>query len=318
MIDTWNALHFIRPAWLLLIPIAIGLAWVWHRSHDPLRGWRTQIDSDLLDALAHQNGPSSKHWWQNLPSATWLLAGWIFCVVAIAGPTWRVEANPFAQDAQPLIILMKADESMASAALATTPLQRAVLKIADLAKARQGDPLGLIAYSGSAHTVLPPTEDTAVVADMAAEISPAIMPVAGDALDQAITEAGRLINRSEGGATLLIIANQANLDAKQVAAAHQAIGSPPIEILSLLPEESQETESLQAIAKTLGGKRIALTIDDQDIESIVQYAERRSSTGLAGQSDRWQESGYWLSPLLAVIVAWSFRRERSSNEDASQ
>ncbi|WDQ17837.1 vWA domain-containing protein [Rhodopirellula sp. P2] len=317
MIDAWNAFHFIRPACLLLIPIAIGLAWSWNRSRDPLRGWRNQIDSDLLDALAHQNGPPSKHWWQRLPSITWLLAGWIACVVAIAGPTWRVEANPFAQDAQPLIILMKADETMASAALTTTPLQRAALKIADLAQARPGAPLGLITYSGSAHTVLPPTEDTSVVADMAAEISPAIMPVAGDALDQAIAEAGRLLHRSEGGATLLIIANQASLDPQQVAMAYQAIGSPPIEILSLLPEESQETESLQAIAKALGGKRIPLTIDDQDIQSIVQYAERRASSGLAGQSDRWQESGYWLSPLLAVMVAWSFRRERTSNEDAS-
>ncbi|KLU02084.1 von Willebrand factor type A domain protein [Rhodopirellula islandica] len=317
MIDVWNAFHFIRPTCLFLIPIAFGLAWAWHRSHDPLRGWRNQIDSNLLDALVHQSGPPSKHGWQRLPAFTWLLVGWIVSVVAIAGPTWRVEANPFAQDAQPLIILMKADETMASAAQTTTPLQRAALKVADLAKARPGAPLGLIAYSGSAHTVLPPTEDTSVVADMAAEISPAIMPVAGDALDQAITEAGRLINRQEGGATLLIIANQAILDPQQVAAAHQAIGSPPIEILSLLPEESQETESLQAIAKTLGGKRIPLTIDDQDIQSIVQYAERRSSSGLAGQSDRWRESGYWLSPLLAAMVAWSFRRERTSHEDAS-
>lgn len=316
MIGAWNAFHFIRPAYLLLIPMAFGLAWMWHRSRDPLRGWRNQIDSDLLDALAHHDGPQSSHWWQRFPAVAWLLIGWTVCVVAIAGPTWQVEANPFAQDAQPLIILMKADETMASAALTTTPLERTTLKIADLAEARKGDPLGLIAYSGSAHTVLPPTEDTTVVADMAAEISPAIMPVAGDALDQAITEAGRLINREEGGATLLIIANQASVDPKRVAAAHQAIGSPPIEILSLLPEDSQETESLQAIAKTLGGTRVPLTVDDQDIQSIIQFAERRSTSGIAGQSDRWQEYGYWLSPLLAVMVALSFRRERTANEDA--
>lgn len=318
MIDAWNSFHFIRPAYLLLIPVAFGLAWIWHRSRDPLRGWKNQIDSDLLDALAHNDGPQSHHWWQRIPTVAWLSIGWTVGIVAIAGPTWRVEANPFAQDAQPLIILLKADETMESAALTTTPLERATLKIADLAKTRQGDPLGLIAYSGSAHTVLPPTEDTSVVADMASEISPAIMPVAGDALDQAITEAGRLINREEGGATLLIIANQASVDPKQVAVAHQAIGSPPIQVLSLLPEESQETASLQAIAKSLGGTRVPLTVDDQDIQSIVQYAERRSSSGIAGQSDRWQESGYWLSPLLAAMVALSFRRERTSTEDVSQ
>ena len=55
---------------------------------------------------------------------------------------------------------------------APSRIERAHLKIADLADIRKGQPLGLIAYAGSSHLVLPPTRDTAVVAQMAAEISP--------------------------------------------------------------------------------------------------------------------------------------------------
>lgn len=36
-------LHFIRPAWLLLAPLAVALWWLWQRRSDPLRGWREQI-----------------------------------------------------------------------------------------------------------------------------------------------------------------------------------------------------------------------------------------------------------------------------------
>ena len=123
--------------------------------------------------------------------ARWLLVGWLLAVVAVAGPTWRLEPSPFADDATPLMILLKADISMETPDPAPSRLERARLKIADLAAARKGQPLGLIAYAGSAHLVLPPTRDTAVVAQMAAEISPEIMPVPGDRLDLALRKAAR-------------------------------------------------------------------------------------------------------------------------------
>ena len=43
--------HFIRPAWLLLAPIVVGLWWLGCRSRDPLRGWRTAMDRELLEAF---------------------------------------------------------------------------------------------------------------------------------------------------------------------------------------------------------------------------------------------------------------------------
>ena len=43
--------HFIRPGWLLLLPVAI-LVWIlWQRRADPLSGWRQQIAPELLNAL---------------------------------------------------------------------------------------------------------------------------------------------------------------------------------------------------------------------------------------------------------------------------
>ena len=50
--------------------------------------------------------------------------------------------------------------------LAPTRLDRARQKIADLLKLRDGMPAGLVAYSGSAHLVLPPTPDRDVVIGM--------------------------------------------------------------------------------------------------------------------------------------------------------
>lgn len=153
--------HFIRPFVLLLVPIVVALWWIWQRSSDPLRGWREQMDPELLSALTVSGGASGR-------GPVWaILAGWLLAVIAIAGPTWRLEPSPFADDASPMMILLKADSSMERPDPAPSRMERARLKINDLAEARKGQPLGLIAYAGSAHLVLPPTRDTVAVAEMA-------------------------------------------------------------------------------------------------------------------------------------------------------
>ena len=103
------------------------------------------------------------------------------------------------------MLVLKAGETMDLADLAPSRMERARLKIADFAAERKGQPLGLVAYAGSAHLVLPPTRDTSVVAAMAAEISPAVMPEPGDDLAQSLTagrtNAGRFgrLDRRAGG-----------------------------------------------------------------------------------------------------------------------
>ena len=197
MIDSF---HFLRPAALLLAPVAIAIWWFWRRRADPLRGWRTQVDPDLLKALVDQPAASPR---RHLA----VLSAWLLAVVAIAGPSWKPEPSPFAEDVSPLITLLKADVSMDTPDPEPSRIERAHLKIRDLAKARKGKPLGLIAYAGSAHLVLPPTKDTDAVATTAAEVSSRIMPLAGDRPDLAIARAADLLENN--GGTLLFLTDTA-------------------------------------------------------------------------------------------------------------
>lgn len=300
MIEAISNLHFLRPAWLLLAPVAVFIWWLWKRRADSLRGWREQMDPDLLKALVVGDGSR-----RGFEGAGWL-AGTLLATLAVAGPTWRLEPSPFAADAQPLMILLKASESMLTADPPPTRLERAQLKIADLAAAREGQPMGLIVYAGSAHLVLPPTRDTDIVAEMAAEIRPDIMPAPGDRLDLALRRASELLRDSGEGGTLLVVAD--SIDAVMVADAKQDTGPFPTQILSLATPDTPETKSVAAAARSLGARVTSLSIDDRDIEAIASFAESKLSAGVQGESDRWQEAGYWLSPLVALIVALSFRR----------
>ena len=297
--------HFIRPGWLLLVPVALGLWWLWQRRSDPLRGWREQIEPELLNALivgreSTRRGP-----------VIWLLVAWLLALVVVAGPTWRLEPSPFADDATPLMIVLKADVSMDAPDPAPSRLERARLKIADLCGARKGQPLGLIAYAGSAHLVLPPTRDTDVVAQMAAEISPAIMPVPGDRLDLGLKEAVRVLTEGGKGGSIVVIADSVETDLRAL----QTLKIPvPVQCLAINAPESAQNDSLSAAARVLGAAVEPFSIQDDDVATIVRRAARTPIAQQGAQSGQWQEVGYWLLPILGVIVAMSFRREEKEDE----
>ena len=301
--------HFIRPGWLLLAPLAAGLWWLWQRRSDPLRGWREQIVPDLLEALVvgRESAKSSQ--------ARWVLVAWLVAIGAIAGPTWRLEPNPFAEDATPLMILLKADISMMQPDPAPSRLERAHLKIADLAEARKGQPLGLIAYASSAHLVLPPTRDTAIVAKMAAEVSPEIMPTPGDRLDLALREAARVLADGKQGGSIVVLADAVDAEPAALAALRKDV-SIPVQFLAINPPESSQNDSLRAAAKTLGAGVEQINVEGNDIAAIVRHAANAPVARRGQQGERWQEAGYWLTPLVGLVVLASFRREARAEVSA--
>ena len=50
--NTFAMLHFIRPYWLLLLPLVIILPWWWHRSRRPSGDWTRVCDPHLLRWLS--------------------------------------------------------------------------------------------------------------------------------------------------------------------------------------------------------------------------------------------------------------------------
>lgn len=310
MIDQLENLHFIRPQWLLLALPAIGLWWAWRRSEDPLRGWREQMDPGLLEALSTPGSGGNGF------RVGAVLLGWLVATLALAGPTWRHEPSPFAEEGAALVIVLKAAESMERPEPEPSRLERAQLKIRDLADARKGQPLALVAYAGTAHLVLPPTTDTAVVASMAAEITPAVMPEPGDRLDLALAKAGDVLASRGMPGSIVVFADSSDGDEAAVIAAHRKAGEPPIRFFAVNMPDSSEDESLRRAARALDAKVVPLAVDPGDVESVVRWAARAPASRTVGNDGevRWQEGGWFLVPVLAILVALAFRRESAKSD----
>jgi Ca-activated chloride channel family protein len=279
--------HFLRPWALVLIVPALLLWLASRRSADTTRRWARVIEPDLLKLLV-VGGPSR---WRIAPHDLLLAAG-IVAALAVAGPAWQREPSPFADAERPVMLVLEVTPTMMTGDLAPSRLERARQKIADFLKAHEGMPAGLIAYSGSAHLVLPPTSDREIVLSLAHALSPEIMPREGDRLDEAVALADRILKEGGQGGSILVLAD--TVRPGQTFAA-------PFTLLAMLPEPTP----LPAIDQRV----VRATVDGADIEALSHRLSTASAPPAApGEGERWRDAGYWLTPLLALLVIGWFRR----------
>ena len=100
----------------------------------------------------------------------------VLICLALAGPTWQREPAPFADDTAALVIVVEVTPTMLAQDVQPSRLERAALKIHDLLALRRGSVTALVAYAGSAHLVLPLTQDGDLITEFAAQLDPSIMP----------------------------------------------------------------------------------------------------------------------------------------------
>ena len=295
-----SELHLLRPLWLWsLIPIALLWFGLW-RSQDRITEWKKLIDSHLLEHLL----VGGRHRRRLRPIHLTLIL-WVLCAVALAGPTWESEPSPFADDQAGLMILLKASGTMDATDVQPSRLERSKHKLKDLLERREGAATGLIVYSGSAHLVMPLTRDRRIVTAMAAEISPALMPVDGDSLDEALELAESVIDRAGVPGSVLVIADA--VSPAQVDAVGLSAPDLPLQFLAVNPPNAPIDAGLQQAAQSRGAGVTRLTIDQDDVDRIVGKAEtdfRRAPMDDGGE--HWRDAGYLVVPLIAFIaLVWS-------------
>lgn len=318
--------HFLRPAWLLLALAGVLLPWLWRLQSDPRRAWRKIIAPVLLDHLIVGAGGR----WRLRPvheiAALLVLAG-----IAVAGPTWQREPPPFTQDKAPLIIALDLSRSMDATDIAPTRLERAKQKVRDLMQLRAGARTGLIVYAGSAHLVVPPADDPAVMNLFLPALGTALMPVAGRDSGAALRLADELLQRETAqGGTVLFIADA--IDAAQLDAFTAAPPTPRQLLLLAVGTRaggplrgSDGGVALDASGQPLRAgfdrapfERLAaaadiplasLTLDDADIRWVQRRAQTHLQQVQAARTDtRWRESGFYLCFPIALLAALWFRR----------
>ena len=300
MIEAHEHFHFLRPAWLLLIPIIAGL-WFWIR-YQP--GQRTSLQTTaiaphLQDAL--QVGGTAQ---QRFRPIDGVLLGAGLLALAVAGPTWSREPNPLLANSAPLVVALKVTESMLNTDLMPSRLDRARFKLQDLITDRAGARTAVIAYAGSAHRVSPLTEDANILRPLLDALSPEIMPVSGNDAGAALALTNEVLSTADTPGAILFLLD--DFDPADLAAFGQDKDqSGPVIFLVTGPD----SVALPQLAKVPNADVIQLTADDADMKQIDRRLKAVYIAALAGDDRlRWQDRGWVLGWPVAVLVLVWFRR----------
>ena len=293
--------HFIRPWWLLALAPLLLLVWALHRRQDAAEPWRGIIAPHLLPFLISGGGARSR---RRVTPLVLIAVGWTLTTLATAGPTWRREPSPFADDTAPMAIVVKVTPSMATEDVAPSRLARSVQKVHDVLQQRRGAKTALIAYAGTAHRVMPVTTDGGIIDTFAQSLDPKIMPSPdGDAAAEAMKLADETL---AGAGSILWIADAIAPDQTTALSAWRKNSRTPVRVLPPLLAGA-ELDALSAAARSVDADVIHLSADDADVSAIARAA-KFAAVASSGQGDRWQESGYWLTPVLLMLLLPFFRK----------
>ncbi len=308
--------HFLRPWWLLLLIPAGFLMWSVYQRSDSLRAWRQVIAPHLLDHLLLREGGEEGRW-----RPVYILGiGWLAGILALAGPSWQMQPSPFSEDQAAMFIVVKVTPEMLAQDIQPSRLQRSVLKIHDLLDLKKDVRSGLIAYAGSAHLVMPLTSDAGIINTFAAALEPGVMPMEGDEPAEAIALANQRLKRAAVPGSIVLITDAIDRSMLATLKKTRDQGGSDVHILAMAagpevipppgspPAPALDIDTLRDAARAMGGSVTVVTADKRDVEDLAGKIERSISHAPAGEGRQWQDAGYYLLWLLALIMPFFFRR----------
>ncbi len=318
-------LHFIRPLWLFLLPLAVILPLLWRRLRRPSGDWSKICDAHLLRWLSVGNAA-------NRPSRSgpWL-AGlvWLIAAIALAGPSWQKLPDSSFTSRDARVLVLDLSLSMLAEDLKPNRLTQARYRLSDMLDDALEGQTGLVSYAGDAFVVSPLTSDTNTIRNMLPALRPDVIPVSGSRPDRALKLAAELLKRSGmAHGEILLIADSGSQAAVNIAGklAKQGVFTSVLAVGTLqgapIPSGDGfisdkkgnivvarlQRDTLQAIARAGGGKYSELTAGSTANSpwAAVEGAEFARKDDALGE--RWKDTGPWLVLLLLPLVAFSFRR----------
>ena len=327
--DILQQFHFLRPAWLLALPL---LAYVFYYLKDELSqdaNWRSLLAVHLRQHLSLPAQDKKRMSPFNLAIFFAVLGS-----VALSGPTWQRQSSPLVEDEALLVIAIDMSFSMSQQDVQPSRLERAKQKVADLLEKRVASRTGLIVFAGSAHVLVPVTNDVDVLKHFLAAARPEMMPVEGKFTEKTLAlVAGMFAETANAGVqvpgTMLLITDgvspkaAARLSNFFADSAHQllvlGVGQEYSELSVSDTRDSEDSDlggkrfssvkglqkqSLADLANDSGGSYQTVTLDKSDIAALA-WRIKNHFLNVDDESRPWVDKGYYLLyPMVLLLIFW--------------
>ena len=321
----FELLHFMRPTFLIALPLVVLIWWLVRRHEAQKSGAANLVAPHLQIALTVNR--SSRSTFRPIDGVGIML---LAATIAVAGPTWSKQQSPWFSETAPLVIAMEVSDSMRSNDLQPTRLDRARFKVIDLIEQRTGSRTALIAYAGSAHIVVPPSKDVNVIKPFLESLDPAIMPEVGvnaasvlplaqEMLSEKATIGTVLfVNDGFDGADVPVLTEYTNrTDTASVVAlvvgtdaggvAMMPDGSAVLDSGGGRMDTSIDNGVLDRVESEAGIPVVRVSTGDSDVRELMRRIE--SNLQLANDPNaQWLDQAWWFVWPAAFLTLLWFRR----------
>jgi Ca-activated chloride channel family protein len=291
-----STFHFLRPEYLLFLLPAWFLVWWLLKQQSDEKKWQQYIDPKLLKHLLIQSKENRSR----------LLAPWhlgivlSLLVVAVSGPSWKVKESPFTQDDTKIAVIVSVKESMLTKDVQPNRLERSTIKMSDLLAERSDTQAALIAYSGSAHLVLPLTKDHTILKTFAQALSPEIMPLAGDNIQEALLLAQRELGTK--GSSIIVLTDAVSPSFIKLAKKEGFENGSHVIFWQVASNELSNTNDFEQSASQLGGSYVAHTRDQSDVKQVSSLIDKHFKTAVQDDKSQYEDGGYVLTPIIFLLI----------------
>ena len=212
-------------------------------------------------------------------------------------------------------------------------LEQARRKLYDLLQSRNDAQTAVIVYAGSAHTLVPLSDDLATSHNLLEALKPSLMPQPGQRADLAVEKALKLLDQGAlGQGRLLLITSalsqQEREGIRNALKGHTAQllmlgigsrdGAPVVDESGQFLKDDQgailvprlDSPALRAFALEVDGRYRQARLDDNDLRGLglldgPRHLRDRDQTV---HLDTWADQGFWLLLPLLLLTACAGRR----------
>lgn len=329
LINSWP--EWTRLYWLAAVPVVLLLLWELYRANKRQHDWHTWLPEAFHAVLLSHNGKRKSHGGYLLLATAWFCA-----LLALLGPSWKktLQQPSSQQSASALVIAIQLTPEMLANDLAPNRLAQVQAQVLSLLKQRGAAFSALVVYAGSAHTLVPLSNDLLTSENLLKALQPDLMPVAGQRADLAIERAVQLLEQGAQGegqvllmTTGVSVAEQTAIKAllKQHPLQLKIIGVGTTTGAPIMDPSSGHfitdatgaiiisrlnTVSLQLLSKQTNSPYTVLNNDNKHFETLglLTHTQSNLSSEIAGRSIVRQDQGYWFVLPVLLLFAYFARR----------
>lgn len=322
--------HWLRPLWLLLLPLVTVLCWMAWRYRRDQSPWQQLLAPHLQQAIIADTAHQS----QRRPFfMAWLVL--VMLVIASAGPSINKLPQPAFQLQRATVLVVDMSLSMLATDVKPDRVTQARFKALDFASQLGEGELALLTFAGDAYVISPLTPDHNNIKLLLPDLRPEIMPAQGSDLQSALTLAAQILSQAgyPKGDIVVLTDGFSNSHFMQLrpmlddfphrisVLAFGTADGAPIKLSSgeLLKDQRGSIvipkvpfTQLKELATLTGGVFVKNSFDLADVQALLAQSplEMADQTSLDSKitGDEWQDAGVYVCWLLLPLALWLGKR----------